>query len=204
LGGILIHYAELAKNLIIAAGVILAIICLLLPDIRLACLVTLTICVSCFEVIGFMSLWGVTLNSVSTVYILICVGLAVDYSAHIAHAFGDATGNSEDKALEALSRIGPSVLHALLSTVVAMSVLAFTETYVVRVFFKTLLLVTLIAGAQGLFLLPVLLAMFGNSDPEKAHSTTSPRAPVDEGKSSFVDSQADPAFPSEGSSSVVV
>jgi len=158
---------ELTRNLIIAAGVVLAIICLLLPKLRLAFLVASTICVSIFEVMGFMSLWGVTLNSVSTVYILICVGLSVDYSAHLAHAFRHSTGTSEDKALAALNRIGPSVGHALLSTAIAVSVLAFTETYVVRVFFKILMLVTAIAGGHGMWMLPVLLALLGGSGTTK-------------------------------------
>lgn len=155
--------AELVKNLIIAAGVIFTIISFLLPQPRVAIPVALTICVSVYEVIGFMSIWGITLNGIATIYILICVGLAVDVSAHIAHAFCHSRGTPEDRSLAALSSIGPSVLHAVLSTALAISVLAFTKTYVVRVCFKVLLLVTLIAGAHGIWLLPVVLAMTGGS-----------------------------------------
>ena len=45
------------------------------------------------EVVGFMYWWGVTISGVSTIYILISVGLTVDYSAHIAHVYTHTTGS---------------------------------------------------------------------------------------------------------------
>jgi len=164
--------SELTRNLIILAGVLWTIICLMLPNLRLALIVTFTICASTFEVIGFMSLWGVTLNAISAIYLLICVGISVDYSVHIAHAFRLSSGSSEEKALAALERIGPSVAHALLSTAIAVSVLAGTRTYVLKVFFKVLMLVTLIAGAYGIWLLPLLLACLGGSDRDSEQTRT--------------------------------
>lgn len=38
-------------------------------------------------VFGLLSFWDVTLNSVTVVHIVVAIGLAVDYSAHIAHAY---------------------------------------------------------------------------------------------------------------------
>ncbi|CAE7800258.1 Ptchd3 [Symbiodinium sp. CCMP2456] len=42
---------------------------------------------SIINTLGFMYYWDVTISGVSTIYVLICVGLAVDYAAHIAHMF---------------------------------------------------------------------------------------------------------------------
>jgi Niemann-Pick C1 protein len=36
---------------------------------------------------GLCAFWNVTLNSVSIINVVIAIGLAVDYSAHIAHAY---------------------------------------------------------------------------------------------------------------------
>mmetsp|Transcript_27376 Transcript_27376/g.41640 ORF Transcript_27376/g.41640 Transcript_27376/m.41640 type:complete len:88 (+) Transcript_27376:2209-2472(+) len=36
---------------------------------------------------GLLGFWGVTLNSVTVVNIVIAIGLAVDYSAHIGHSY---------------------------------------------------------------------------------------------------------------------
>merc|ERR1712194_113123 len=135
-----------------------------IPRPRIACIVSLGICMSIVELLGFMHWWGVTINGTSTIYALICLGLAVDYSAHIAHAFKEASGHRDDRALEALSRIGPSVFHALVSTIVALIVLSVSKTYVFRVFFKVLFLVTMIAGWKGLWLLPVVLSLVGGGD----------------------------------------
>lgn len=153
--------SELARNLVCAAGVIFAIICLLLPNPRIAVLVSVLICTSILEVVGFMHFWGVTVNGVATIYLLICVGLAVDYSAHIAHVFNVSVGNATERAMAAITRIGPSVFHALFSTLLAVLVIGFSKSYVFQVFFKVLFLVTTIAGTHGLVLLPVLLSLVG-------------------------------------------
>merc|ERR1712078_917153 len=94
-------------------------------------------------------------------YLLICVGLAVDYSAHIAHVFNVSMGTATDRAMAALTRIGPSVFHALFSTLLAVLVIGFSKSYVFQGFFKVLFLVTTIAGAHGILLLPVLLSLVG-------------------------------------------
>ena len=99
--------------------------------------------------------------------ILICVGLAVDYAAHIAHFFKDATGTSKERTAEALGRIGPSVLNAIISTFLAVCVLSLSKSYVFVVFFKALFLVVTIAGAHGLWLMPVVLALVGGDNGQR-------------------------------------
>jgi len=158
---------ELIRNLIIAGGIVFMIICLMIPRPRIACIVSLGICMSIVELVGFMHWWDVTINGTSTIYALICLGLAVDYSAHIAHSFKEAKGARQDRACEAVSRIGPSVFHALFSTILALIVLSVSKTYVFRVFFKVLFLVTMIAGWKGLWLLPVVLSLVGGDAPEE-------------------------------------
>merc|ERR1712194_112943 len=138
-----------------------------IPRPRIACIVSLGICMSIVELLGFMHWWGVTINGTSTIYALICLGLAVDYSAHIAHAFKGSKGKRNDRAVEAVSRIGPSVFHALFSTIIALVVLSVSKTYVFRVFFKVLFLVTMIAGWKGLWLLPVVLSLVGGDAEEE-------------------------------------
>ena len=42
--------------------------------------------------------WDITINSITTIYVLISVGLAVDYAAHIAHMFKEAKGPAQARA----------------------------------------------------------------------------------------------------------
>lgn len=85
---------------------------------------------------GFAHFWGVTISSVATIFILLAVGLAVDNSAHIAHIAVLIEGTSTERAVGALRRIGPSVFNAVVSTIIAVAAVAFSSSFVFRVFFK--------------------------------------------------------------------
>lgn len=99
----------------------------------------------------------------STIYILISVGLVVDYSAHVAHMFATSGGGANVRAGKALNRIGPSVFNAIMSTLLAVVVISFSKSYIFRVFFKVLFLTVVVGGIHGLVLLPVLLSLFGGN-----------------------------------------
>jgi predicted RND superfamily exporter protein len=97
---------------------------------------------SCFELIGFLWWADLTICGVSTIYVVMCLGLAVDYAAHIGHVFclelgkaakelQEASPNqlSSEKtgfslAFQALFRIGPSVFNAIITTLITAIVLS--------------------------------------------------------------------------------
>lgn len=137
----------------------------------------LAIFMSVVDLVGFLYWWDVTISSVSTIYILISVGLAVDYSAHIAHMFVVSEGSADERAVRALERIGPSVFNAVCSTMIAVLVLSTSQSYIFRTFFKALFLTVAIGGVHGLVLLPVLLSLFGGAKAEEG-SAEAPAAPV--------------------------
>ena len=60
---------------------------------------------------GLMYIWGVSLNSISMINLVMAIGFAVDYSAHVAHYFVFSDQESpEDKAIHALKNAGASVV----------------------------------------------------------------------------------------------
>merc|ERR1711953_1090005 len=79
-------------------------------------------------------------------------------------------GVAIERSMRSLTRIGPSVFHAIVSTLLAVIALSTSNSFVFQSFFKSLLLVTLIAGAHGLWLLPVALALFGGDVSEEQQS----------------------------------
>merc|ERR1719181_484502 len=107
---------ELLQNLLVCSAVIVVMVASLIPSPRISAIVIGSILVSIVDVVGLLYFWDVTISGVSTIYILICVGLAVDYAAHIAHMFKESTGTSQERAKKALGRIGPSVFNAVVST----------------------------------------------------------------------------------------
>ena len=44
------------------------------------------------DVAGTLQFWGVTIDTASSVLLILCFGLAVDYSAHVGHAFMTVIG----------------------------------------------------------------------------------------------------------------
>merc|ERR1711988_1688828 len=87
---------------------------------------------------------NVDFNSVSAVNIVIAVGLAIDSSVHIAHAFLTAHGTRNERAREALRRLGRSVTNGAVSTFLAIVVLADAQSYIFRVLFKLLGLIIML------------------------------------------------------------
>lgn len=80
-----------------------------LPQVSLLLLLTFV----CFlvELLGMMYLWGLSLNSITMIVILMAVGFAVDYSCHIVHAYLVSKETDADSRMkDAISNIGLSVL----------------------------------------------------------------------------------------------
>ena len=44
-----------------------------------------------------MYLWGLTIDTVTCIQLVLAIGLAVDYSAHIGHTFMTVTGSRDGK-----------------------------------------------------------------------------------------------------------
>merc|ERR1719199_121280 len=154
---------ELMRNLLICCSVILVMIAAMIPRMRISVWVALCIIMSIVDVVGLLHWWDVTISGVSTIYILISVGLAVDYSAHIAHMFVVSRGTAPERAVLALERIGPSVFNAIVSTLLAVLLIGFSKSYVFRIFFKALFLTVILGGAHGMCFLPAVLSLFGGS-----------------------------------------
>ena len=109
------HYVlistETIRNLIIAGLAVFIVTSPFLVDCTVALLVVLNFAALTCELLGLMVIWNVSLNSVSMINLVMAIGFAVDYSAHIAHAYvvsNKLTAN--ERVVEALSTVGASVL----------------------------------------------------------------------------------------------
>lgn len=97
-----------------------------------------------YYLLGLLYYWNVTLNSITVVNNVLAIGLAVDYSAHIGHAYmmcqapefdleGNPLSNRDKrvyKARSALSNMGSSVFHGAFSTLLAIIVLTPSKSYI--------------------------------------------------------------------------
>ncbi|KAL2085326.1 hypothetical protein ACEWY4_018646 [Coilia grayii] len=113
-------------------------------------------------VAGFMALWDVNLDSISMINLVICIGFAVDFSAHISYAFvSSKMETANEKADDALHRLGYPIVQGAVSTIAGVVVLAAAKSYIFRTFFKIMLLVISFGAAHGIVFIPVFLTFFG-------------------------------------------
>ena len=101
---------ETLRNLIIAAIAVVIVTSPFLVDCTVTFIVVLNFAALICELFGLMVIWNVSLNSVSMINLVMAIGFAVDYSAHIAHAY--VTSNkvtADERVVDALSTLGASV-----------------------------------------------------------------------------------------------
>ncbi len=83
---------ELGRNLSLAGASVLVVTLLVLRDIRLSASVLVTLSMTLVQVVGFVYFWGLTLDVSVCMSLVINVGLAIDYSLHIAQAHKQKSG----------------------------------------------------------------------------------------------------------------
>ena len=89
------------------------------------------------DVGGFMHFWGMTINITTCITLVIAVGLCIDQAAHIAHTFLVTQEPDKNKrAIITLTEIGSPVMSGGISTFLAFSIAASSESHVFLTFFK--------------------------------------------------------------------
>lgn len=103
--------SETIRNLTVAALAILVVTAPFLINLSVSFLVFFGFVSLIFELFGMMWLLGVSLNSISMINLVMAIGFAVDYSAHVALAFVKAKGSlADERVIEAVTHVGASVL----------------------------------------------------------------------------------------------
>lgn len=113
-------------------------------------------------VVGYMALWHVNLDSISMINLIMCIGFSVDFTAHICYAYMSSPAKtSDEKVRDCLYALGLPIFQGAVSTILGMLGLLLANNYLFGVFFKMVFLVVFCGAMHGLFLLPVLLSLFG-------------------------------------------
>lgn len=164
---------ELYRNICLAILCVFITTWILLFNLWASLLVLGCVVLTLVNVGGFIHFWGLTIDTVSCTNIIISIGLCVDYSAHVAHAFMSSTGTRAERVNKALAEIGPAVFNGGFSTFLAFVLLAGSKSHVFATFFKVFFLVVIFGLFNGLLLLPVVLSLIGpTSYSESAQEKT--------------------------------
>lgn len=119
---------------------------LILGSFRTGCVVAFTVFLSLVSVMGAMGVWGVSLNPLSLVNLVISVGISVEFCAHLARAFMGALGGGlpfhhpagpkdrDERAVAALEDVGASVVSGIGATkLIGIAVLGLTSSALLKV-----------------------------------------------------------------------
>lgn len=165
-----------------AVAIIFLVSSILLGSLLTGLVVTITVAMTVIDIIGAMAVFNVSLNAVSLVNLIICVGIAVEFCAHIARAFMFPSGSvmehaknrfrgRDARAWTALVNVGGSVFSGITVTkLLGVCVLAFTRSKIFEIYyFRVWLALVIFAATHALIFLPVLLSLVGGEgyvDPE--------------------------------------
>ena len=109
-----------------------------------------------------MTWWGVRLDGVALINLIMCIGFSVDFSAHISYHYLTEEGHRPSERIRAsLYALGLPIIQGAVSTILGVIGLAFAPSYLFVTFFKMIFLVILLGLLHGMILLPVLLSLFG-------------------------------------------
>ncbi|KAJ4445222.1 hypothetical protein ANN_07023 [Periplaneta americana] len=148
--------------MIIGALVMMVVCFIFIPNILCCVWVALSIISIEAGVAGYMAMWGVNLDSISMINLIMCIGFSVDFTAHICYAYMSSHGSTpEERVKESLYALGLPIVQGASSTILAVVSLVLAGSYIFLVFFKMVFLVVFFGAMHGLFLLPVLLSLFG-------------------------------------------
>ncbi|ESS30575.1 patched family protein [Toxoplasma gondii GAB2-2007-GAL-DOM2] len=149
-------------NMLSAGLAMLLVAFVLIPEALAGFLVILMICLIDLALFGFMYFWRVKLHMVSTIALVISIGFAVDYSAHLCHTFTHCKGETREKrVIESLVLMGNPIFHGASSTLLGIMLLGFSESFVFTVFFRMMVMVVAFGASHGMLLLPVILSWIG-------------------------------------------
>ena len=168
---------EVIRSFFLSLFAVLAIILLITADLTTTILVGICVFLTNLFLSGLVFFWGLTLNPITVVNIVAAIGTSVDYSAHIAYAYQtekipkaklkklDTVHKERSyKIQQALSKMGSSVFHGGFSTFLAICVLAPSETYVFKVFFRLWFGIVLFGMMNGFLFLPAVLSFIGSTE----------------------------------------
>ena len=124
--------------------------------------ILLSITMVIVDMLGVMVIVGIPLNAISLVNLIMSVGIAVEFSAHIVKSFASCPSADPLVAAKfALVMTGPSVFSGItLTKFVGIVVLAFAKSKLFEVFyFRMFLSVIVLGAAHSLVFLPAFLSL---------------------------------------------
>jgi len=166
---------ELWRNMGLAILCVFIITLILLANLKICLMVLGIVILTLTDIVGFLHFWSITIDIISCINIVIAIGLCVDYSVHIAHAYMLAKGSSVERAMRSVELIGPAVANGGFTTFLALVLLGASTSHTFLTFFKVFVLTVIFGLFHGLLLFPVILSVAGPAQQDKHQGSDADR-----------------------------
>ena len=150
-----ITFDETIVNLITSAiAIMIVLFCLLPPGPSILAVLNVLLADIC--ILAWVPLTGLNLNAITSTCMVMSVGIAVDFSAHITHAFVETDGSlsGKERAAMAVTKMGRSLTTSALTT-----------------FMSVLMLSTVTVPSSATEIVSPVLTAFRNSSPNSSTQT---------------------------------
>uniref|UniRef100_A0A5S6QRE5 SSD domain-containing protein n=1 Tax=Trichuris muris TaxID=70415 RepID=A0A5S6QRE5_TRIMR len=148
------------RNLSVSFVSMIIIAFIMIPNLYCGLFITMSMLSINVGVYGYMSLWGVNLDCISMITLIMSIGFAVDLSAHISYGYICAQGTTAQRASHSLQVLGFPVLLSALATLFGVCILSAAEVPLIVTFFKTVFLVMVLGLLHSHIFLPIALTLF--------------------------------------------
>ena len=144
------------------------IVCMIvLANVGIASVVVFSVLMIEVTVLGALHFFGYSFNMMTSINVIVSVGLCVDFSAHTAHAFLHSKKLTvEDKVRDAYKTIGVSVWNGAFSTILAMLPMGLCRSYIITLFWIMTTFVVFLGIWFGLVIVPIILTFIGEEGEE--------------------------------------
>ena len=160
-----ITFRETVVNLLTSALAVTVVLFLLLPP-GPSVLAVLSVLLCDVAILAWVPFTGLNINAISSTCMVMSVGIAVDFSAHVTHAFVETDGASltgGQRAAKAVTKMGRSLTTSALTTFLSVLMLSTVTVPSNRMFFTMMTGVVIFGLLFGMMLLPTVLSFINPS-----------------------------------------
>ena len=98
---------------VIAAVVMMIVSLIFIPNPICSLWVAFAIMSIELGVLGFMAFWGINLDAISMINLIMSIGFSVDFAAHISYSYMDSEGTPDDRVRNSLYSLGLPICQVL-------------------------------------------------------------------------------------------